>query len=100
MSNGKYLEVPDSHRFQHYKDRCAPWIRLHKAVLDDYAFCQLSDEMKFHLIAIWLLASQTQYRVPFDENWIAQQIGANTVVNLSELIEGGFLVVDDAEESG
>src|SRR6185503_10986047 len=47
-------------KFQHYKDRRPPWIRLYHSLLDDRAFWALKgDDSKF-LVAIWLIASESE----------------------------------------
>jgi hypothetical protein len=44
--------------FQSYKDRKPPWIRLHKSLLDNYEFQQMSMTAKAILPMLWLLASE------------------------------------------
>lgn len=96
--NFSYITVPNLDRWQHYKDRCPPWIKLHKAaVLDDYKFTCLQDASKAHLIAIWLLASQMDNSIPMDAEWIARKINATEPVDIKDLIKQGFLeMVQDA----
>ena len=53
-----YLRVNNWKKFQHYKDRNPPWIKLHRDLLRDYDFICLQDASKMQLILIWLLASQ------------------------------------------
>ena len=93
MADG-YLRVKNLEKYQHYKDRCPPWIKLHRDILRDYEFSCLQDASKLHLIMIWVLASQTDNRVPNDAQWIQQQIGAKSRVDLKSLIEHGFLIVE------
>jgi hypothetical protein len=88
----KTFSVKNFERFQHYKDRSPPWIKLYNELLDDYAFTCLQDASKFHLIAIWLLASRTDNKIPADPAWIARKISASSKVDLAGLIEAGFLV--------
>jgi hypothetical protein len=39
-------------KFQHYKDRCPPWIKLHRDLLNDREFLHLSQKTgAFRLIA-------------------------------------------------
>ena len=45
-------------KFQHYKDRTPPWIRLHRALLDDYEYHCLPDASKALAPCLWLLASE------------------------------------------
>ncbi len=80
--------------FQHYKDRNPPWIKLHNHLLDDYDFEYLSDSEKGHLLCIWMLASRTKNKMPFDSRWITKKIGASSKVNLDALVDAGFLVVE------
>ena len=93
MADG-YLRVKNLEKYQHYKDRCPPWIKLHRDILRDYEFSCLQDASKLHLIMIWVLASQTDNRVPHDAQWIQQQIGAKSRVDLKSLINSGFLIVE------
>jgi hypothetical protein len=37
----RFLQVKNWRSFQHYGKRNPPWIKLHRALLDDYAFCAL-----------------------------------------------------------
>lgn len=90
-----YLSVPNWEKFQHYQTprSSAPpaWIKLHRTLLDDYAYTELPDSAKGHLVGIWILASQTGNRIPDSAGWIARRIGANTPVDLDLLLARGFL---------
>jgi hypothetical protein len=88
----RYLAVKNFDQFQHYRDRSPPWIKLHQGVLEDYEFSSLPDASKWHLVAIWLLASRSDNRIPHDPTWVAAKIGARSKVDLAGLIESGFLV--------
>jgi hypothetical protein len=90
----KTFSVKNFQRFQHYKDRAPPWIKLYNELLDDYEFGRLPDASKMHLIAIWLLASRSDNKIPYDAAWVARRINANTKVDLTLLACAGFIVVD------
>ena len=60
----RYFRVKNFERFQHYKDRSPPWIKLYNDLLDDYAFTCLQDASKLHQILIWLVASRTGNKLP------------------------------------
>jgi hypothetical protein len=92
VSENGFVAVVNFDRFQHYKDRNPPWIKLHAALLDDYEFGRLQDASKMHLVGIWILASKTENKVPADPEWIAKRIGARAKVDLEVLIAAGFLV--------
>lgn len=88
----QYLRIKNWERFQHYKDRLPPWIKLHRELLTDYEFCHLPDETKGHLVMVWLLGSQMDGRIPDDAKWVAARIGANRPVNMQALVASGWLI--------
>lgn len=85
------FSVKNFSKYQHYKDRTPPWIKLYNELLADYEYGLLPDASKSHLIAIWLLASRTDNRIPLDPQWIAKQISATEPVDLSVLRNAGFI---------
>jgi hypothetical protein len=88
------FSVKNFEKFQHYKDRAPPWIKLYNELLDDYDFACLQDASKMHLIAIWLLASRSENKIPYDPEWISKRINATDPVDLDALCRCGFIVVD------
>ena len=52
------LRVKDWPSFQSYKDRKPPWIRLHKALIDNFEFQSMSANARALLPMLWLLASE------------------------------------------
>lgn len=93
MIDEAYLTIPNLKKWQHYKDRCPPWIKLHRDLLNDYKFSCLQDASKAHLLAIWLLASQMDNKIPNDSKWIERKINATQTVDLERLIADEFLHV-------
>jgi len=87
----RHFAVKNFEKFQHYKDRRPPWIKLYTELLDDYEFCHLPDDAKWHLVAIWLLASRYDNRVPYDAEWIARKISASLAPKLELLEAAGFI---------
>lgn len=88
----QYLAVKNWAEFQHYKDRNPPWIKLHRALLDDYEFARLQDASKAHLMLIWLFASQADGRIPNDPRFIQAKLGLDKQPDLQALVESGFLI--------
>lgn len=89
-----FFSVKNFERFQHYKDRNPPWIKLYNELLDDYEFGRLQDASKAHLLAIWLLASRSDNKIPFDPDWVARRINANSPVDLQCLVDAGFILIN------
>ena len=88
----EWLEVKNWQKYQHYKDRCPPWIKLHVSVLNDRKFSALSCASKGLLMQLWILASESDGKVPYDLTEIQFRLRDDTIkikdVNL--LITKGF----------
>ncbi|MCX7161489.1 MAG: hypothetical protein NT083_00315 [Rhodocyclales bacterium] len=88
-----WLTIKNWSEFQHYKDRNPPWIKLHRALLDDYAFAALPDAQKAHLVLLWLFAaSQTGGRIPNDSAFLSRKLGTTEQIDLESLVIAGFLI--------
>lgn len=87
----KHFQVKNWAEFQHYKKRNPPWIKLHRSVLDNPDFSCLQDASKLHLILIWLLASQTGNKLPYDEGWLTKKLMLQKKILLQPLIDNGFI---------
>lgn len=97
----QYLSIPNWGDLQHYKDRTPPWIKLHNELLENYEFECLQDASKAHLLCIWLLASRTENKIKADPRWIQRKIGANSPIDIDELVKAGFLQLNqELEECG
>ena len=93
------LMVRNFDKFQHYKDRSPVWIKLYRSLLRDYEFAKLPDSARGQLLMIWLLASEMGNQLPNDAEWIKHQINATEPVNLTILIDSGFLIDCDSESA-
>jgi hypothetical protein len=58
------LRVKNWHRFQHFKDRRPPWIKLYRELLDDPDWHELDSEASKALVMLWLIASEDDGRLP------------------------------------
>lgn len=54
------IKIRNWHKFQHFKDRKPPWIKLYRDLLDDRSWYELSDSAAKLLISLWLLASEDE----------------------------------------
>lgn len=94
----RFFKVRNFEKFQHYKDRSPPWIKLYNETLENYEFGSLNDATKGQLIGIWLLASRTDNKLPFDPKWIASKINATDPVDLEALYAANFITdLDEAD---
>ncbi len=83
--------------FQHYKNRCPPWIKLQKSILDDFEFACLPIASKALAPLLWLLASESMDgSVRIDPDWLAFRLRftvSDIEDGLTPLIDKGFLVL-------
>jgi hypothetical protein len=90
--------------FQHYKDRAPTWIKLHKALLDDYDFACLPVASRALAPMLWLLASEYPNGV-IDASleklaFRFRMTPGDMAEALNPLIEAGFFSVEqDASKS-
>jgi hypothetical protein len=95
----QFIRVVNWERFQNYKNRTPPWIRLYNSILDNWEFSQLNDAQRYHLFGIWLLASRLENEIPYDIEYIKRKIGATTKVDLTTLVTLEFIeVYEDASK--
>lgn len=86
--------------FQHYKDRAPSWIKLHRGLLDDYAFSRLPVASRALAPLLWLLASEYEggkITSTLDELAFRLHTTPGEVAEaLNPLIEAGFFTTDSA----
>ena len=54
------IRVKNFEKFQHFKDRRPPWIKIYREVLDDVKINSLKPEVFKFLIQAWLIASEDE----------------------------------------
>jgi hypothetical protein len=64
------IRIKNWHKFQHFKDRRPPWIKLYKDLLDDPEWHELPGDDAKSLIMLWLVASENDGNLP-DEKKLA-----------------------------
>ena len=52
------IKIRNWHKFQHFKDRKPPWIKLYRDILDDILWHELDSDAAKCLISFWLIASE------------------------------------------
>uniref|UniRef100_A0A6M3JLA2 Uncharacterized protein n=1 Tax=viral metagenome TaxID=1070528 RepID=A0A6M3JLA2_9ZZZZ len=87
----EYLSIRNWDTYQHYKKRNPPWIKLYNTLLQDYEYTCLQDDSKLLLISLFMLASRCDNKIPNDPEWIKSQSSISKPVDLTELIDMGFI---------
>ena len=93
------MHIKDWKRFQHYKDRNPPWVKLHNSLLDDTDYHELNPEAAKVLPLIWLVASEysTDGSLPDIKRLAFRLHYASNV--LAELIKelNHWIIIDDSD---
>ena len=54
------MKIKNWSKFQHFKDRRPPWVKLYRDILDDPDWHELDAEAAKILVSLWLLASEDE----------------------------------------
>lgn len=90
----EYLKIKNWEEYQHYKDRCPPWIKLHVKILNDMDFVALSCASRGLLMQLWILASEHDGNIQNDLEFIKFRLRDTAIKqeNINSLIQKGFLI--------
>ncbi len=58
------MKIKNWTKFQHFKDRKPPWVKLYRDVLDDMEWYELDPLASKVLVMCWLIASEDEGRLP------------------------------------
>lgn len=78
-------------KFQHYKDRNPPWIKLHVEILASEDWVMLDDASKLLMVVCMIVAAKNLGVVSDDPAYFRRVAYLNRAPNLKPLIECGFL---------
>lgn len=98
----QFLRVRNWEKFQHYKNRRPPWIKLHVETLDDYELMHLDNDAQLVYERLLLLAARTDNNISHDPDWIGGQIVQDPRIvqaAVETLINTGFLSVAGRKRS-
>ena len=89
------LKIKNWRRFQHFKDRKPPWVKLYHDLLDDIKWHELDSEAAKHLVMLWLIASEMDGCLPSIKELsfrlrVSKKVMESTVSKLSH-----WLIQDD-----
>lgn len=54
------MRVKNFEKFQHFKDRSPPWVKLYRDILDDIEWFELDPAAAKTLVMLWLIASEDE----------------------------------------
>lgn len=92
VTKAPYLSVKNYQRYQHYRDRNPPWVKLYWDLLSDEDFVQLGLVDRGLLCQFFLVASRHNNRIPNDLRYIKLQMKIDDEPDLSNLFRRGWLI--------
>lgn len=94
------MKIPNWEKFQHYKERKPPWIKLHRGLLDNEEFACLPVASRALAPLLWILAADSGSTGELPSlagmAWRLRMSEADLLVALKPLVRSGF--VTDASE--
>lgn len=72
--DGEWYYVKNWWKYQHYRKRRPPWIKLYRGTQTDPAFQSLSEIDQWRLVRLWLDASEIEGRLPRDPAYIGRRL--------------------------
>ena len=91
----RYISIINWEKYQHYKDRNPPWIKLYHSLLDNYEYSCLQDDSKLLLLSFYMLASRKNNKIPYDLEWIKSKLMLSHDVNIDDLVTYGFIEINE-----
>ena len=58
------MRIKNWKKFQHFRDRKPPWVKLYRDLLDDLEWHELDSKASKVLVMLWLIASEDEGNIP------------------------------------
>lgn len=87
-----FLTIKNWKKFQHYKNRNPPWIKLHYEIMTSPDWVMLADASKLLAVVCMMIASRNEGRVPNDPAYIRRVAYLDSLPNFKPLIDSGFFI--------
>lgn len=95
----RMLRIRNWTKYQHYKDRNPPWIKLHVEILSSEDWVTLDDASKLLAMVCMVIGAKHDGCVPDNPDYIKRVAYLKKRPNLTPLIECGFLEIPQADDS-
>ncbi len=87
----QFFRIANFEKYQHYKDRKPPWIKLYREVLSEPKFFALTDAERYYLIGLFILASQHDNRLPYNDEWLKVELKTTKQIPVAKLLQLGWV---------
>ena len=87
----QFYEITSWEKYQHYKHRNPPWIKMHKELLTSEAWVMGDSDSRVLMIACMLVAAETDNKIPADGKFLCRRAFLDGPIDFSHLLEIGFI---------
>jgi len=95
-------EIKNWQKFQHYKNRRPPWIKIHRTLLDDREYLAMPIHGRAIAPLIWLMASEAENgTLDMSVNDIAWRLRLpekEVAAGVADMVKCGFLIADGEQK--
>lgn len=84
------LKIRNWAKFQHYRDRNPPWIKLHYELMSSIDWVMADDQTRLLMIVCMMIASRHDGKVPNNPDYIQKMSHLNKKPDLVSLCDTGF----------
>lgn len=96
----KFLRLREWAKYQHYRNRNPPWIKLHGELLGSFTWVTLDDDGRLLAMVCMLLAARTGNKIPLDRDYIQRAAYMVKRPDIRPLVDCGFAeIIDDGPET-
>ena len=95
--SSRILSICNWRKYQTVTKANPLWIKLHTCIVNDYNFAEMDDILKGHFLLLLVLAGRHTNAIPFDPNYIQQEIHAKTPINFEALETKGFIKIEEKD---
>lgn len=88
-----FYKIKNWQDFQHYKDRCPPWIKLHYELMTSKDWVKFDDASKLLAVVCMMLGSRSEGLIEDDLDYLQQVAHLRKKPDLKPLIDSGFLIL-------
>lgn len=95
----KFFRIRNWEKYQHYKHRNPPWIKIHFELLSSQDWVNANESTRNLMIVCILIASRNDGNLAADEHYLKRVSHMRKLPNFKPLIESGFLEILQADAS-
>ena len=95
--SSRILSICNWRKYQTVTKANPLWIKLHTCIVNDYNFAEMDDILKGLFLLLLVLAGRHTNAIPFDPNYIQQEIHAKTPINFEALETKGFIKIEEKD---